>query len=67
MAVVLYRRRAPVVSMMSCVPNGWFAWGRSVFRRLWARRKLTPQGRAYLLASKSPRRTGCQATGQTER
>jgi hypothetical protein len=82
MAVVLYRRRAPVVSMMSCVPNGWFARGRSVFRQLWARRNLIPQERAYLLASyippalittrpvtlpKSPRRTRCQASGQKER
>jgi len=31
MAVILYRRRAPVVSMMSGFPNGWFAWGRSAF------------------------------------
>jgi hypothetical protein len=54
MAVVPNRLRAPLVSMVSRVPSGCFRLGRSVFRRLWARRNLTPQERAYLLASYTP-------------
>jgi hypothetical protein len=51
MAIILYRRRGPVVTAISHVFNGRSALGRSMFRRLWARRNLTPQERAYLWAS----------------
>ncbi|MDX1893410.1 hypothetical protein [Mycolicibacterium sp. 050158] len=51
MVVVLSRLRIPVVSMASRAAHGWFTWGRRACRRVWVRRNLTPQERAYLLAS----------------
>lgn len=54
MSVVLYRHRIQVLPIVSCAPNRWSTLCPSVFRRLSARRQLTPQERAYLLASYSP-------------
>lgn len=51
MAVVLLRRR-PMARSLN--PFGWFVWGRSVVGRLWARRNLSAQQRANLLASYTP-------------
>jgi hypothetical protein len=51
MAIILCRRRGPVVTVTSHVSTGCLALGRSIVRRLWARRNLTPQERAYLWAS----------------
>ncbi len=51
MAIILCRRRGPVVTATSHVLNGRSALVRSMFRRLRARRNLTPQERAYLWAS----------------
>jgi len=51
MVVVVSRRRPAARSSYSF---GWFMWVVSVFRRLWARRNLSPQERANLLASYSP-------------
>lgn len=47
MAIILYRRRAPVVTVTSQVSARRFMWGRSVFRRLRARYDVPPQDRAY--------------------
>jgi hypothetical protein len=51
MSIILCRRRAPVVMVTSHVSTGCLALGRSIVRRLWARRILSPQERVYLWAS----------------